>query len=117
MREIKFRAWDKKAKIIYPNIQNHIGNNDTAFGYMIKNDRYVIMQYTGLKDKKDKEIYEGDIVTATRGRKGKRYTTEVVYKVPLFMLKENETIFIDSASLTNTIVIGNIYENPELQDR
>ena len=65
MREIKFRAWDKELKEYLPNVQNHIGNSETAFGNMLKNDRYVIEQYTGLKDKDGKEIYEGDRIEIT----------------------------------------------------
>lgn len=62
MREIKFRAWDKESNIMYPNVQNHIGNFNTAFGNMLKDDKYIIEQYTGLQDKNGNDIFEGDIV-------------------------------------------------------
>ena len=63
MREIKFRAWDKILNQFLPNVQNHINDKDWAFGNMLRNpERFVVEQFTGLKDKNGKEIYEGDEV-------------------------------------------------------
>ena len=63
MREIKFRAWDlvHKKMIQVKSLEFGVGithQNDD----MGDIDGYLLMQYTGLKDKNGKEIYDGDIV-------------------------------------------------------
>jgi len=67
MREIKFRAWDKKEKVMHGVLDLHFyPDGITSFETQNFVDSYELMQYTGLKDKNGKEIYEGDLYYFSR---------------------------------------------------
>ena len=124
MRQIKFRAWDKKEKKFEKYFQMDcngmmaIFRNETAEWGKADDDRYILMQYTGLKDKNGKEICYGDIVKAQDG------VWEIAYSEPwdgvAINLDNKETAemsvdFADNIYALNEVeVIGNIYENPSL---
>lgn len=105
-REIKFRLWDKKKKSFTERAWPKMAiNSDGTFGFP-EDDLYVAMQFTNLKDKNKKEIYEGDLLEANVGH-GK-FIAEVHLSVKQgwypFMFQGEE----------KSEIIGNIYENPEL---
>jgi len=120
MREIKFRAWDGK-KMYSPDELIQVGNEGCTTGYYDgsgcpKYSDHELMQYTGLKDKNGKEIYEGDIVLHD-GLPGAKNGRSIVFEDCCFMIKgktPSDDWHVGRYSGLNTEVIGNIYENPEL---
>ena len=123
-REIKFRAWDKKQKKMLYGVS--IGTikvwDENAplisheFSY---SEDCVFEQYTGLKDKNGKEIYEGDIVlffTEHFDKTTGGFDGEVEHNATVEWFN-NGFAFMDKVSYDPNIeceVIGNVHENPEL---
>ena len=71
-------------------------------------DRYIIQQYTGLKDKNGKEIFEGDIVRDSPDGE----IDEVIWEYASWRIKPCDDWLCDYAKSVE--IIGNIYENPSL---
>ena len=140
-REIKFRAWDNKRGIFIGNdllfafancalyyqrdkvielrdgLQNpYLGDRNNELEMDL-----IYLQYTGLKDKNGKEIYEGDVVRIWadpkdyNGYKGHNYIGVVEWDEFIlgFILSDGHGLkdfeFIE--------IVGNIYENPELLNK
>jgi uncharacterized phage protein (TIGR01671 family) len=123
MREIKFRAWDKatqghwqpkpKGMIEFRlhNVPDYIGHTFNENGGVWER-RFTVMQYTGLKDKNGREIYDGDIVQDDHDE----YLWIVRFDdrgcfVAHVPGEECDWVLLDDFDFN---VIGNIYENPEL---
>jgi len=110
MREIKFRAWEtRNNKMIYFE-EDETGKEDLQlikeFFIKIEDCYYAseveLMQFTGLKDKNEKEIYEGDIL----GREGWQNTKPIKWRLP--------AQFVLPIEFFKWEIIGNKFENPEL---
>jgi uncharacterized phage protein (TIGR01671 family) len=113
-REIKFRAWSKQE---WNNWWCNYWSQSDIIKAVWRND-VAIMQYTWLKDKNWKEIYEGDIVkykAFTEDRKLKEMVKSVFFDVDFgcFMLWTEECMR-NLATDDDKEIIWNIYENPEL---
>ncbi len=129
-REIKFRAWDKENKKMdavlifmvaenktYPHSRGYIHNcQDWEEHGLLTNP--VIMQYTGLKDKNGKEIYEGDVLhmQIKSTVNNNNIIVEIYFQNGVFWFKGK--FYSDCNwhfyNARDREVIGNIYENPEL---
>lgn len=114
-REIKFRIWDKNdERMKYADIEYFDDMIGFRFGHRgfeeDDNNDIVIMQYSGLRDKNGKEIYEGDIVESP-------FTGDpvsVVWSEPFAQFTFGGAEFNVEAKPSDIEIIGNVYENPEL---
>jgi uncharacterized phage protein (TIGR01671 family) len=120
MREIKFRAWNPRLKIMF-----QVGD---AYGtthpldccvYVTQKQEVILMQFTGLHDRNGKEIWEGDIVRQMFRKK----PFQIIFYDGSFrgwsITDESPTpdmrgFHFDSFEADGSEVNGNIYENPEL---
>ena len=118
MKELKFRVWEEREKEYdtWSYILDDSGNLfRNAYGALIECDKkdYIIEQYTGLKDKNGKEIYEGDIVEYDwyiRNDKSYRVKEKVVFDDMGARVCGHNRI----RNCPGVEIIGNIHENTNL---
>ena len=124
MREIKFRAWLKEKKEMIDNArpdffckQLHYLRGNSAGGQDVlgvSTEDIELMQYTELKDKNNKEIYEGDILFESFGE---RYY-KVIFENGSFRAEfdgDFEEYSLDLMDVAHCCeIVGNIYQNPKL---
>lgn len=117
-RELKFRSWNLETKFMYNNIEDGVVAKNQkgefvlgiSFGAICRDANSIVMQFTGLKDKNGKEIYEYDILSF------EDFPNEtIVFKYGTFgydgIIGFNSLL---DTNLSIAEVIGNIYDTPEL---
>lgn len=148
MREIKFRVWDKKRKRMFIATTINASGSVSVFIddglYLLPAEQVELMQYTNLKDKNGKEIYDGDIIRIEpffKKKGAKKFRRDKPYSNPISVVEwdEEEAAFdenhyvkgefdcggllfemtsewecLEGTRRHDVTVIGNIHENPEL---
>jgi len=122
MRKIKFRAWDKRneewleAEDKWDKRKVNVFSFYSDSGWSFKD--IIFMQYTGLKDKNGKEIYEGDIIKYKHIDWRDYKIDEVVFWYGAFVenyYHQEIGDFTEKGS-SDIRVIGNICKNKEILD-
>lgn len=156
MREIKFRGWHAPKKVMFSAEEMatdqltllptgcfiNVSGDNTRLSQIMPSDKFIPLQFTGLRDKNGKEIYEGDIVLIEDEYKerilddGSGPIEPCNHLVPVIFQDGSFGVNIihpalglvsrgfwsfrdinDELGLTEFEVIGNIYENPELLEK
>ena len=122
MRQIKFRVWDKLKKRMLDSFglwelhddgQNLEHGNGSIFVNrrynLFKKKDFLFLQFTGLKDKNGKKIYEGDVIKCLNK------SMEIKFMNAQFIATDGKGIYTIWTNDDGDIeVLGNIYENPLL---
>jgi len=128
-RQLKFRVWNKATKRFFKTDYNeHLSvaisvDGKTLYQNYVGGDKeigkdVIIQQFTGLKDRHEKEIYEGDIVKAySEEFENENFTGKVIFDDGSFLTWINKNDIRGVWSGDDIEVIGNIFENPELLKR
>jgi len=120
MKVIRFRAWDRKfhKMVGLKGLQDFFSIRSDG---LPSNEHYELMQYTGMEDVYDKEIYEGDIVKIKNefGEYGECFSDVIAIAImegwgAWFKVNDELEIPMDITYQNGREVIGNIWENPEL---
>jgi len=116
-REIEFRAWDIENKIMVYDNENDTygywdGCQDSDLGminHLLNRKDYIFMQYTGLKDKNGKKIFEGDIIDISYDEATIKNAVIEYHGASFYACTNSDMWELDN--YFDIEVIGNIYEN------
>ncbi len=111
-RETKFRVWKPVAKSLMLLEDEFVSEAI----YRSKNEEHILMQYTGLKDKNGKEIYEGDVVKCFKGNPHNWDETkkEHIFVVKIPKIYEMSIVEDGGDSYNDHEIIGDVYSTPDI---
>lgn len=110
MREIKFRAWNNSLKSMHDVSELHLDTDGKL--KEISRFKTILMQYIGFKDVEGCEIYEGDILHKLDPVCWNPFA--VTYSEFSACFIAGGTLGRESIRREELVVIGNVYQNPEL---
>jgi uncharacterized phage protein (TIGR01671 family) len=115
VREIKFRAWNKDVKdMSFCKEWSLAAQGDISLqDFWIENDSVIFMQFTGIKDKNGKEIYDGDVVNFEFGL-GVVLWDDLTAQFKIEFDTDSDSLWLYCCKDSVLKKIGNIHENPEL---
>ena len=127
MRDIKFRAWSIAAKKFDEEVAITLdgdlfewneGSTDEGSIFWKREDYYILSQFTGLKDSRGVEIYEGDIVNCENSGEVGRIEWSSKGAIGWSLVTNDDPLLNIGFLFSQYVyeIIGNIYENPELVD-
>jgi uncharacterized phage protein (TIGR01671 family) len=123
MRDLKVRAWSKvEQKMLHVSSLHFIGDSTVkeigtvelcCDSYLNDKSGMILMQYTSLKDKNGKEIYEGDVLRSKWGGTGNVVFDDGAFQSRWESGKVKYQLSASDIENRELEVIGNIYENPD----